>query len=181
MIASLTCYLLRKQDFSSAQEYQQVEWAQAGFLAAAALVNAWRTVGSRSLANRYLRAGLSLFCASMLLREVDIDKFGEPPFWDTIELGLRLTLVAGWIWFGILALKHRDALFRVVPVSLLSWCCLLNALGCLLYAASYPFDKFELTIGPLSAVFLEQTLELNATIMFLFAAFTPPLAVSTDP
>jgi len=179
-IAILTSYLLRGQDFTGTQEYQEVEWAQAVLLAAAALINAGRSVKTQSLVNRYLRMGLALFCTSMLLREVDIDKFGEQPLWDHMELVVRLILVAGWVWYAVLALKHRDELFRAVPRFLLTGCCLLNALGCLFYVASYPFDRFELVIGSLSAIFLEQTLELIATMMFLLAAFTRPLIVSTE-
>lgn len=48
---------------------------------------------------------------------------------------------------------------------------LLVTLGCLSYLAGWPFDKAIFKLSPALSTFIEETLELNACLLFLFACF----------
>ena len=178
----MSCYLLWKQDNTVVLENHLIEWMQAAVLALAAILSAIRVRMARTTLDRLVRFAMILFAISLMLREIDIDDLGDIRYWHAIELGIRLSLTAVWVGFGLVSWKHRTLLFRGAPHIILSGFGVFTALGCLLYASSWPFDKFEPVIAGLHPMLVEETLQLNATIMFALSAFTRSFRpVAADP
>lgn len=169
---SVGTYFLWRVDPNVVLENRLIEWMQAALLALAALVHAVRSRGLQDAVLRLSRVGLALFCTSLVLRELDLDKFGTNPAWQFAEVALRGVIITAWAIFawpvvrsaaGILARLHRLAR---------SPCAALTVCGGVFYLLSWPLDQFQPDLGALSAMFLEETLQLNGTILFFVAAWT---------
>lgn len=123
---------------------------------------------------RHLRWNLALFCFALLLREFDIDRVGDAQIWHSIESLIRsLTLITlviywGWAW-GWPAKKGRihwcniSGIFATPTI-------VLTIIGCIFYAAGWPFDKLKFSIAADFSGLIEETLELNACMLLFFAA-----------
>lgn len=168
---ALAVYALWLRDPSTFQEHGFVENAQVALLLLAVTVHASRS-RKRETVERCLRIGLALFCSSLAVREVDIDRLGDPAIMSTVEAGVRAMLVAAWVVWG----WRFRAVFRTVwrnrvPIALGSVGLLVVA-GSMLYGASWPFDKYPRLFGHETAILPEQGLQLLAT-MTLFVASLP--------
>lgn len=167
-IGSFMGWLLNKQ---IADESSLIELGQVIFLALASGSAAIHSAQSqRTSVEGYILFGLAIFCTALMLREVDIDKLGSAAGWKTLEQVLRATA-------GIIALSYLGFLLR--KRSLL-WASItdigrmtsvrLALFGCVMYLASWPFDKMVFDLSASMSVLIEETLELNACIIIFFAS-----------
>lgn len=171
LLASLLAYLGWKQNPMIIAEDHFMEWAQALLLLLAFAVHARKAVKLPPSSNEFLvRGGAGVLALALALRELDIDKLGASDIWAVAELVLRgtaLAMLVAFLAFSAIRLpsiwRNRSTLFRMTTVR---W----TFFGCLLYVASWPFDKG--LVFPFMrdyTYFLEELLELNACIT-LFAA-----------
>lgn len=178
-LLSVLCRVLWQRDPDVVLENHLLENAQATFLGLAAVLNLWRGHSARSDFDKYARMAMALFAISMLLREVDIARADGSRYLDGIELGLRILVGVGWVVFAVKLFPRRAMIQGRSGAVLRSPFFLLVGLGCMFYAASYPFDKFEPVIFELNSVLVEEALQLNASFMFLLTGFVRPLGGST--
>ena len=178
-LLSVLCHALWKRDPDIVFENHLLENAQATFLGLAALLNFWRGRSARPEFDRYAHTAMGLFAISMLLRELDIAQSDGSRDLAWLELGLRSLVGLGWVLFAVRFFPRRSMLDGHAGAVLHSSFFRLSGLGCVFYAASYPFDKLEPVIFGLNSVLVEETLQLNAAFMFLLTGFARPLGRST--
>ncbi len=99
---------------------------------------------------------MALFAISMLLRSGYRSRRRESL--PGIELGLRSLVGVGWVVFAVKFFPRRAMIQGRSGAVLRSPFFLLVGLGCMFYAASYPFDKFEPVIFGLNSVLVEEVL-----------------------
>lgn len=179
VVTTGAAYALWRSDASVMSEEGLIEWIAAGLLVLGAAVFGARMARVDHPIDRYARAGLALFCVSLALREIDIDKLGDRSVMKHVETGVRAVAVIAWCVFAV----------RVFPHAASFWCerwrglrsavasCVIGA--CAVYASSWFFDKLEVSFGGFTSVFLEETLEINAAALLLCAAFAPPIMPRT--
>lgn len=171
LLVSLLSYLGWKLNPMIIAEDHFMEWAQALLLLFAFAVHAWKAIKLPPSSIEFLvRSGAGILALALALRELDIDKLGTSDIWAVAELVLRgtaLTMLVAFLAFSAIRLpgiwRNRSPLVRMTTVR---W----TFFGCLLYVASWPFDKgLVFSFMRDYAYFLEEMLELNACIT-LFAA-----------
>lgn len=113
-----------------------------------------------------------LLCLSLAVREVDIDKLLEGGSAMVVtEWTVRAVIVALWAVYILLARQWVDAIWSQRAVIASSTFASFVLIGCALYAASWPFDKFPEYLGGTSvAMLIEETVQLCATISFFASA-----------
>lgn len=147
-----------------------LELAQGSFLLLAAIFQGVLAFNSHdSGLKRDIRLGLALFAFALFLREVDINKLGNRDTWGAVENILRgsaLLMMCGFAFHlsrrTTLLLTNMDKILRAPTV-------ILSMLACVLYACGWPFDREMFTIDKDLSKWFEETLELNACLLFLFA------------
>lgn len=167
------------QDGEAITESHPLEWSQAGLLAAAAFIHFLRSGHATTVAWRFAWLGAALFCVSLMLREIDIDAITPHAGWSVLEWIIRV--LAGLVWIALtwrLAVHWHRVRPQMRPI-VGSAMVLLTGVGCLFYALSWPFDKFEFDVGPFEARFLEETAQLIATLLLLTAAGAPSASCPT--
>lgn len=165
------------------RENHLIESAQAALLFFAASIRVFqigRLPPCISVARLYHHT-LALFCLSLFIREVDINRFGSHPAWSAIEIGVRASVAGLWLYLLIQVLKHRHPIWAQRPALLMHPGSLLVYGGILCYGASWFFDKEVLITGE-AARFVEETLQLQATaLLFLSALALPYRSASAFP
>lgn len=170
-------YALWRHDPSVMAEEGLVEWIAAGMLVFSAVVFGVRARSSAHVVDRVTRVGLALFCVSLALREIDIDKLGDRAVMTNVEYVFRGAAVVAWCVFAWWAFPHRDAFWRARARGVRSAVALCVMGTCAFYGASWFFDKLELSVGAFTAEFLEELVETLAAVMMVCAAFAPPIMV----
>lgn len=159
-------------DAHIADENDLLEWSQALLLALACGVHArraWRA--PRASVSFALHLGLAILMYGFLLRELDIDNFGEHVLWTWIERGFRFTELLMWIAYLVFMVPRSAALFSNRATIFAMPVMTLTLVGGLFMLAGWPFDKavfhgLSHAINELG----EEVLELNAYLILLFAA-----------
>lgn len=121
---------------------------------------------------RLMLAGLTLFYANFLLREINVKNLDFPPslVYFLGGAGRNWALATGWAILFVLFLRRRKAMTRVI----LSW--LKTASGLFLIAAGFfylagiPFDKKMFGFPVETHELFEEILEAQAALAMLFAA-----------
>ena len=172
-LSTAISYELWLYNTSITGENAGLELAQGAFLILATLVQGWRglTTAKPGL-QRDIRVGLALFAFALFLREVDIDKLGASHFWNWLETSLRVITLIGFLGFATHLLSRTTILWRNCKRILLAPTVLISFLACGFYALGWPFDKELFNIDKGLSVWLEETLELNACLLFFLAGFT---------
>lgn len=150
-------------------ENHLIESAQAALLFFAASIHLSRTKRPSPSISPLYHQTLALFCFSLFIREVDIDRIGSHPAWFAIEIGLRVSIAVVWLYHLARLLKHRRPLTAQYPALLMHPGSLLVYGGIFFYGASWFFDKEFLLAGDF-ARFVEETLQLQATLLFFLGA-----------
>ena len=153
-----------------------LELAQGGFLLLAAVVQgvqASRT--STPGLQRDIRVGLALFAFMLFLREVDIDRLGASAYWDVLEKGLRALALLLMLGFIVHMSRRFKTVLRNLGRIFLAPTVVISAIACVLYAAGWLFDKELFSIDKGLSLWFEETLELNACLLLLFAGFARSL------
>lgn len=152
------------------KENALLELAQGGFLLLAALVQSLRAFNNHiSGLKRDIRLGLALFAFALFLREVDINKLGSSNVWDTLEIVLRAIALLTILGFALHMSRRIKLVTHNIGKILLSPTLILTMLACVLYASGLPFDRELFNIDKSLSVWFEETLELNACLLFMCA------------
>jgi hypothetical protein len=172
---SAGAYILWLRDPRVVNEDHVVEVLQVAFLLLAACAHARAAVRGREAwrGGWQLRSGLSLFCVSLAVREVDIDTLGGAAIMPAVEAGVRAAVVIAWLVFAAIAHGLIGEWWNRRYSIAKSGLGMLTIMGCLFYAASWPFDKFPGVLSDGMSVLAEETLQLNATVLLLVAACRP--------
>lgn len=125
----------------------------------------------RRLATAVCVGGM-LLALSFAVRELDIQRFGRHPVWGDIEIALRAAVVACWVGYGIYVVRHLRLIWDTRSLLAAAPVLVLTMTGCLLYLASWPFDKQLLPLSFETAMFIEETIQLNACIVLVQASGT---------
>ncbi|TVQ51173.1 MAG: hypothetical protein EA377_13155 [Phycisphaerales bacterium] len=171
LLSSVAAYVLWRLNPNVALEHHEIESTQAGLLMLASMLHLYYGWSESNQSARHVRDGLALLCLSFFMREIDIHELGDEAVIYPLEYGLRGVVVVLWIifalrvWFGLGGLV--ECRWRVA----LSSAILFSITGCLLYAASWPFDKEVIRLDEGWSLIIEETLQLNATILFVIGAF----------
>ena len=154
-----------------ADENHLLEWGQALFLLLACVVHgrrAWQA--PRSSVSFALHLGLALLMYAFLLRELDIDNFGEHVLWTWIERGFRGVELVLWVAYLAFMLPRVKALFSQRAAIFTMPVMVLTLVGSVFMIAGWPFDKAVFHAIPHAINELaEEVLELNG-YMILFCA-----------
>lgn len=172
-ISTTTSYQLWQYNSGVTDENGLLELAQGGLLILAASVQTGRAlITPRPALQRNIRIGLAFFAFALFLREVDIDHLGRGHLWNWLETGLRLIALIGIFGFIVHMLRRTKMLLRNLKRILLAPAVVISLLACAFYACGWPFDKELFNIDTDLSVWFEETLELNACLLFLIAGFT---------
>lgn len=153
------------------RENALLELAQGGFLLLATFFQGWRAFNTHeSGLKRDIRNGLALFTFALFLREVDIDKLGSSDLWGALETTLRVIALLAILGFAFHASRRVKVLMRNLGKVLLSPTVILSTLACMLYACGWPFDRELFSIDKGLSQWFEETLELNACLLFFCAS-----------
>lgn len=148
-----------------------LELAQGGFLLLAALLQSLRAFNTHdSGLKRDIRLGLALFAFALFLREVDINKLGSSDLWNALETLLRALALLMILGFALHMSRRIKLVTRNIGKILLSPTVILTMLACVLYAGGWPFDRELFNIDKSLSVWFEETLELNACLLFFCAS-----------
>ena len=173
LVSSISVYLWQYiPDIAS--ENGLLEVSQDIFLSLAfvtAFLRYWSIRCDQSLNNTVFLA-LTLCSLAFLLREVDIDKLGSSPLWSVAEKVLRGIAAVPLLGFIFSVLRKTKLLWRNLASILTAPVVILTILGGLLYISSWPFDKKMFAMDKGLSQLCEEIIELNACLLFAFAAFS---------
>lgn len=152
-------------------EHQGIEIAQAVLLLLACVMHSIRAFrlppGSIKF---FVHAGLALLTFSFAVRELDISRFGEALVWSTVQRGVQLFGLALWAAFLFWALKHLKSIYRDRNTILYSPTMVLTIAGGAFFIAGWPFDKKLFLLSQEISQLIEETLELNASVLLAMAS-----------
>jgi hypothetical protein len=147
-----------------------LELAQGGFLLLAAMFQGLRAFNSHdSGLKRDIRLGLALFAFALFLREVDINKLGDRATWGAVENILRASALLMMLGFIFHMSRRIKSFIANISKILLAPTVVLSVSACVLYACGWPFDRELFNIDKGLSKWFEETLELNACLLFLCA------------
>lgn len=172
IVASICAWFGQQADPHIADENHLLEWGQALFLALAGGVHAVRAKALPRISLSFLlHTGLALLMYAFLLRELDIDKFGEDHMWKFIERGFRLVEVVLWLGFLVYLAPRLKALFAQTRLILSMPVTALTIVGGLFLVAGWPFDKGVFhSLSHAYTELVEEVLELNGCFILFIAA-----------
>jgi hypothetical protein len=173
-MVSLGSFALWKAVNGVLEENHLIESSQAAFLALAAGLHLVRIRSATILETASYHATLALLSFSLLLREMDIDRFGTALFWRAAELVLRGGVAVLWFVVAWQLWRHRSVLFHVRRRILFSPCSLIVWAAIGLYGISWFFDKSVIPLSVDTSRFFEETIQLNATWLLAVAALLAP-------
>lgn len=153
------------------QENASLELTQGGLLLLAALIQCTRAFSQYdSSLQRDICLGLALFTFMLFLREVDIDQLGMSALWSTLENTLRILALIAVLFFVTHMIRRikiiRGSLNKIFRAPIVN----ITIVGCLLYACGWPFDKELLNVDKGLSLWIEETFELNACLLFFCAS-----------
>jgi hypothetical protein len=174
VMLSTTAFTYLMWTFNSAitRENAALESWQNIFLVLACLLYGYQYKNATDNMSKYARAGLMLFCFAILLREFDIHRIGTSSIWKTIEILLRATTLILFLAYLAAVRKKIHTAWKKAREILTSPMVVLTILGCVAYISGWYFDKMVFNIPKNVAVFIEETLELDATLLFFLGACT---------
>ncbi len=169
---STIIYLIWSLNPGITLENAALECTQNIFLLLACVLYGYQYKNTTDNMMKYERGGLMLFCFAILLREFDIHRIGVSPIWKTIEILVRgATLVLFLAYLTMVRTKIRTAWKKAREI-ITSPMVVLTIIGCIAYLSGWYFDKLIFNIPKNISVLIEETLELNATLLFFLAACT---------
>lgn len=168
-------YLMWSFNPAVTSENAAIESWQSIFLLLACLLYGYQYKNATNNMTRYARCGLMLFCFAVLLREFDIHRIGASSIWKTIEILVRgAALILFLIYLTVVRKKMRTAWSKSREI-LTSPMVILTILGCVAYILGWHFDKMIFDIPKNTSVYIEEIIELNATLLFFLASCTSEL------
>ncbi|MES2823922.1 MAG: hypothetical protein V4732_09990 [Pseudomonadota bacterium] len=174
VILSTTAFIYLMWSFNSniTRENAALESWQNIFLVLACLLYGYQYKNATDNMTKYARCGLMLFCFAILLREFDIHRIGTSSIWKVIEILIRGTaLILFFVYLAVVRKKIYTA-WKNAREIVTSPMVVLTLLGCVAYISGWYFDKMIFDIPKNIAVLIEETLELNATLLFFLGACT---------
>ncbi len=174
-LISLESYRLWSQGFISTSEQGLLEVGQSIFLLLACLLHSYHSHTNKTdPLYRYLHAGLGLFCLALLLREFDMDKLGNQDnhWWRYVEWLVRGATLLGITAYAGKLLRHPNITLTRLTSLAATPAFGFTVWGACCYLCGWPFDESIFDLPPALSVWAEETLELNATILFFCAACT---------
>lgn len=175
MLTGLSCALLILWLFNPdiAQENNLIETSQSVFLSFSVLLHVYTyqiNAQRNNTLENYLQTGLIIFCVAVLLREIDIDRWGNSGLWNQLELLLRGVTVISVLIYGYLILGKIHRLLNSWRTIIQQPMIRITMLGGIAYSAGWFFDKNIFLLSAGSSLFIEELLELNATALFVIGA-----------
>ncbi len=127
----------------------------------------------RERLERVFFSSLALFCVTFFFREVDIENLGFNPVitWLGSGFGRNLWLGVAWFLFLLIFLFHARKLCKIFLPWLNSTAGRTMLLAGLFFILALPLDKKVFPISKLCALFYEELLESNASILMLLSAY----------
>lgn len=169
---NIMSFIIWQFDNTIAEENHLLEFTQTislAFAAAMQLVLAHQHKTRKLLFT--VNIGLAFLFWGVCLREMDINKFGPKAIWSTIEHGIRYATGFALVFSIILVKGNIIPLLKNIKAWITSPVILVVVVGCFAYVISWPFDKELSPISkPFSALY-EETLELDASLLFMLAGF----------
>jgi hypothetical protein len=154
-----------------AQENQLLENAQVILLLLALAINIFRMMESnKAKLVRDIRIGLSLCTFALFLREVDIDQLNLGEQLRAIETSVRTVCGLLLLVFFAYLFRRRYYFWLHSREIIRSPMVYLSILGCLLYVAGWPFDKKVFSMDFNISQLIEETIELNAALIFILSS-----------
>lgn len=147
-----------------------LELAQSMFLILAALLQAWRAFNTQeSNLIREIHRGLALFIFALFLCEVNEEFISSSMLWNLLETTIQLITLLAIFGFAM----HMSRVIKLVTGNLtqilLSPTILLSIIACVFYVCSFPFHRELFAMNKNLAKWFEETLELNACLLFFCA------------
>lgn len=173
LLITTVTYNLWRLDNVIPTENGLLESGQLVFLILACLLSSYhaKVQFNQFPTERFLHIGLALFCFALILRECDIDQLGSSSNWKTLEIVLRSATLFAFIGFAGIIASKRSSLFLNFRILQQIPLIILALLGCVSYLASWPFDKELFNLPEALSIFIEESFELNACVLFFFASF----------
>ena len=176
LIASVCWYYGWLHNPRLGAENGPLEWAQVGALGCAALMSLYQLFRSKLSVPRVGCLAAAMLYISLSVRELDIGDFPVEGA-RSIERGVRMATVAGWMALLCWAARRRKPLGAFVRSMLPSWSASLLMAGLALYLVTWPFDHVKFTEKN-TLRFMEELIEFHATIIMLLSALTSPAALA---
>jgi len=178
LVLSTIAFVLWHRDPTVANEHRIIEWSQVVFLVIAAVIHIWRTRSRSANADHVVRLTLALLCASLAVRETDIDDLSSAAMMPAVETTVRLLVIVAGLILLWRVVRAFNVLWSRACAIAFTGVGLFTIAGCLLYAASWPVDKYPVSLAggrPLAMV-IEETIQLNATFLLFMASLStlPP-------
>ncbi len=174
-LAALLCYVVQIIDSHITHEDHLLEIVKTLLLMLAIGLHVHRSRfwSEKMSADIWFRIATAFLCAGFLLREVDIDKLGDPAIWKKVETGLRLITGLGMLVWYICMATHIRQFWQMKTQLVTSPMLALSFTGCLFYLFSWPFDKYIFTSNRSVSQLFEIIFELWATLSLCLAAWYP--------
>ena len=171
-LCAIVARQLWHQDVSIAHENRLLENTQVFFLSIATVLHALQCSRQPSHARvgRLCHAVLSMLCLSIMVREIDIDKFGPQPGWALAENMIRVAGGLVWVWLLVRVYSVRDRVWLRKVEVLWTPTSVLTGLGVMLYMSSWFFDKSVVPLPTAHSQLWEETLQLSGTVCLFTAA-----------
>lgn len=174
LIAGIASYILWTFDQRITEDNSLLETVQVTLLLLAATFHLFRMrIHPEAVFDVPIRVLLAFLCLGFAMRELEIDKFGNPVVWEPVESLVRgITAAACLIYLFRsrsrlpLFWKHRWSV-ALAPV------CVLTFAGGFFYIFSSPFDHKIFSISRGASQLVEEILELWACILLLASAMAP--------
>lgn len=170
LLASLMTYVLWQRDPTIVKEHRLIETLQAGFLLLAGWLHLYQGNRLPESLGRGIHRGLSLFCLSLFLREVDINAIVKNELMNYFEMGTRIILALAWIVYAYQMRGQIDAIkanWRRICETPAIIC---TVIGCLFYVLSRPFDKKQFPWSREVLALFEEMTQLDAALLLLAGA-----------
>lgn len=159
-----------QDNHSIAEENGLEENLQIVFLVMALVIHLFRGLKESIKETSLYHLTLAIFCYSIMIRELDIDKFGAAGIWPAAEIIIRTIAVCAWIWIIYLVVKNSSNLWRERKYYLLSVKSVLIYTAIVLYISSWFFDKGYVGLNQDFSLFIEESLQFAGTVFFLINA-----------
>ncbi len=166
-------WLLWRRDVTITEENRLMENLQVLFLLLGVGFHLLRCCQAEALAARLGHVCLGLLCLSLAARELDLREVLVAPFWRSVEFGSRVVLGIGWVLLSLRVLLKTRQLWPQRGSMLLSTTSGLTAVAVALYLTSWFFDKQVFPINKHLSQFIEESIQLTASLYYFTAALKP--------
>ncbi len=173
----LFAWFLWIEDRSITEENGLLENLQLLFLSVGLGFHLKQRSGSLTTATRICHSTLALLCLSIILRELDIDEIGTTGMWSLVETVARLATAFAWLLIMYVVAMNFRGLWAYRWEIGFSITSVATAIAIVLYIVSWPFDKGYIPVAPDISQFIEESLQLTATV-YLMAASLRPIRLS---